>query len=115
MSVCNRTRRTLLGETLLTLNSNFRETLNHLNSAGIPPGCVLWISTCRGIFTVGNRRAVDIAFLDKEGRVVKTLRNFPPNNFADSVPSAVSALEMPGNTLSRSKTVLGDLLEFELD
>ncbi|MBN1164889.1 MAG: DUF192 domain-containing protein [Candidatus Krumholzibacteriota bacterium] len=114
MSVRNRTRRTILGETLLTLNSNFRETLNYLNSAGIPRGCVLWITPCRGIFTVGNNRVVDIAFLDKEGRVVKTLRNFPPNNFADSVPEAVSAIELPSNTLTESKTVLGDLLEFDL-
>jgi len=114
MSVRNRTRRTVLGETLLTLNVHFSKTLKHLNNGGIPGGCVLWISPCRGIFTVGNNQPVDIAFLDKDGTVVKILRNFPPDNFADSVPAAVSAIEMPADVLSRSKTAVGDRLEFEL-
>ena len=115
MSVRNKTRCTNLGDTLLTLNAHFTKTLRHLNNNGIPSGCVLWISPCRGIYTVGNRKPVDIAFLDKNRRVVKMLRNFPPNCFADSTPSAVSAVELPANKLAESETNLGDQLDFELD
>jgi len=114
MPVINRTRSTLLGDTILTLNSHFRKTLGHLNSGGIPRDCVLWISPCHGIYTVGMKSPVDIAFLDRDWRIVKILKNFPPNCFADSTPSAVGAIELPADRLYESRTSVGDLLELDL-
>ncbi len=114
MSVHNRTRCTSLGETLLTLNNHFRRTLGYLNGGGIPNDCVLWISPCRGIYTVGLKKAVDIAFLDRDGKVVKLFRRFPPGCFADSSATAVSALELPSDTLEKSGTNVGDLIEFDM-
>jgi len=113
MSVRNRTRGSLLAKTLLTLNAHFVKTLRHLNSTGIPHDCALWITPCQAIYTVGMKKPVDIAFLSKEGRVVKMYRNFPPNCLAESSPDAVTALELPSNTLSESKTRTGDLIEID--
>ena len=115
MSIRNRTRCTKLGEILLTLNSHFRRTLGFLNNGGIPDNCGLLISPCHGIYTVGMKNPVDIAFLDKNGRVVKLFRNFPPDCFADSAAEAVSAIELPADTLSRSGTGVGDIVEFDFD
>ncbi len=115
MSVRNRTRRTVLGKTLLTLNRHFRRTLRYINRTGIPAGCALWITPCHGIYTVGNSKPVDIAFLNGEGRVVKMLRNFPPDCYADSVPAAVSALELPADVLAETGTRIGDDLEFDIE
>ena len=114
MSVRNRTRCTSLGETLLTLNNHFRKTLSYLNGGGIPDDCVLWISPCHGIYTVGLKKAVDIAFLDRHGKVVKLFRRFPPDCFADSSATAVSALELPIDTLEKTGTSVGDLIEFDM-
>ncbi len=113
MSVRNKTRGTLLASKLLTINSHFSNTLNHLNRNGIPGDCGLWITPCNSIYTVGMTAPVDIVFLDREGRVVKKYRNFPPNCFVDAVPGAISALELPSNRLHESGTDSGDILVLE--
>lgn len=111
MSVRNRTRGKLLAETLLNFNSHFRETLSLLNKHGIPGNCALWINPCHAMYTIGISRPVDIAFLDKNRRVVKILRDFPPNCYTEPIPEASSALGLPPNSLSESDTRVGDLLE----
>ena len=113
MSVRNRTRGTLLAKTLLNFNAHFRETLHFLNRSGIPDNCGVWITPCHAVYTVGIYRSVDIAFLDAKGRVVRLLRNFPPNCYTDEVPDAVGALELPANRLAESQTHTGDLLELD--
>jgi hypothetical protein len=113
MSVRNRTRGTILVKTLLNFNSHFRETLHFLNRTGIPNNCAIWITPCHAVYTVGIARPVDIAFLNRECRVVKILRNYPPNCHTLEVPEAVGALELPPNRLSESKTRTGDLLELD--
>ncbi len=113
MSVLNKTRGTMIAKRLLTLNSNTYSTLRSLNRAGIPKNCALWIAPCRAIYTVGLGNAVDIAFLNRHGRIVTIYRNFPPDCIADSSSGAVSAVELPPNALSESATDLGDTIELD--
>ncbi len=113
MSVVNRTRGTSLARHLITLNSNAYETLRYLNRAGIPRNCALWISPCRAIYTVGLKSSVDIAFLNRHGRVVTLYRNLPPDCVADSGHDAVSAVEFPPNALRDGGTAVGDSLEMD--
>lgn len=113
MSVRNKTRDSLLAETLLTLSSNFPRTLRHINRHGLPSDCALWVSPCHAIYTIGMKYPVDIIFIDNMGFVVKILRNFPPNCYAESVNDAVSALELPCNRISESRTEVGDLLQLD--
>jgi hypothetical protein len=58
---------------------------------------------------------VDIAFLDREGRIVKMLRNFPPDCFTDSAPNAVCAIKLPSNMLKISDSRAGDIIEIDPD
>jgi hypothetical protein len=113
MSVFNKTRSTTLAKHLLTLNSNTYSTLRSLNRAGIPRNCALWIAPCRAIYTVGLKSSVDIAFLNRHGRVVTIYRNFPPDCIADSASGAVSAVELPPDALSESDTDVGDTIELD--
>ncbi len=113
MPVRNKTRNISLGNKILTINSNFRKTLRLLNRKGIPDDCFLWISPCHGIYTTGMKNPVDIVFLDKERKIVKMLRNFPPNCFADSVPTATSAIEFPSGRLADTGTGIGDIIELD--
>ena len=115
MSIRNISRNNLIAETILTLNRQFRKTLYMLNRDGIPDNCVLWISPCNGIYTTGMKKPVDIAFLDKDSRVVRILKDFPPDCFADSTPEAMSAVELPNGRLSETGTKVGDLLEIMVD
>jgi hypothetical protein len=114
MSVRNKTRDTLLAGTLLNINSHFREMLYTLNRIGIPRDCAVWITPCHTVYTVGIHSPVDIVFLDAESRVIKILRNFPPDCCTDGVPGAIGALELPSNRLAESGTRKGDVLELDL-
>lgn len=114
MAVWNRTRCAYLGMTLLTLGRHLPRTLVHISRNGIPGDCALFISPCQGISTVGMRKPVDIVFLDSGLRVLKMLRNFPPNCYADPAAGTVSALELPAERLSETGTRVGDILSMEI-
>jgi hypothetical protein len=113
VAVWNRTRCTYLGTTLLTLSRHFPNVLRYINERGIPSDCALFISPCQGIYTIGMNRAVDIAFLDGEMRVIKIFRSFPPNCFVEPVTGAVSAVELPAERLSETGTSIGDILDID--
>lgn len=113
MSVRNARSGDLIAGTLLTLSPNFQKTLRHINRYGLPSDCALWITPCHAIYTVGMKHSVDIVFLDKHGVVVKLLRCFPPNCYAESASNTISALELPCNRISESGIEVGDKLELE--
>ena len=79
----------------------------------IPEHCALWIAPCRAIYTVGMKIPVDIAFLNRRGRVVPMYLNFPPDCLADSSHRGVSAVELAPDTLNESGTGLGDTIEID--
>jgi len=98
---------------LMTLNATSYDALRALSRRGIPRNCALWIAPCRAIYTVGMKIPVDIAFLNRRGRVVTMYRNFPPDCLADSSHRAVSAVELAPDTLNESGTGLGDTIEID--
>ena len=59
------------------------------------------------------KHPVDIIFLDGKGVVVKLFRCFPPNSYTESAQSAMSALELPSNSISECGIEVGDRLELE--
>ena len=113
MAVWNKTRCTYLGMTVLTLGRHLPRTLEHINRNGIPGDCALFLSPCQGIYTAGMRQPVDIVFLDRDLRVIKVLRNFPPHCYASPARGSVSAMELPADRLSESGTRVGDVLAID--
>jgi uncharacterized membrane protein (UPF0127 family) len=57
------------------------------------------------------KKPVDIIFIDKDRKIIKMLRNFPPDCFADSASGAIGALELPPNTLAETDSRTGDTIE----
>jgi uncharacterized protein len=45
---------------------------------GLPVDCGLLIPRCRSVHTFGMRFALDVAFLGRDGRVLRTVRDVPP-------------------------------------
>lgn len=56
-------------------------------------GTALLISPCRSIHTLGMKVPIDIAFLDKDGAVLKVHRAVRPGVFRITAPGAHSVLE----------------------
>ena len=53
-----------------------------LGREGLDEGVCLLLRPCRLVHTVGMRFALDLVFLDAQGRVVKCLRNVRPGRIA---------------------------------
>ena len=54
---------------------------------------VLLIAPCRRIHTFGMRFALDVAFLDARGRVLRVVRGLAPGRLSRACPLAVAVLE----------------------
>ena len=72
----------------------------------------LWIVPCPMIHTFFMRFAIDVLFLDKNGKVVRVMEDFKPWRLSPWVLRARSVLELPGGSLKGSVS-LGDELEFK--
>ena len=59
-----------------------------------PRGCALLLPRCRSVHTAGMRFALDVAFLDAAGRVVRVARAVPPWRLV-SCRGAAAVLESP--------------------
>lgn len=69
--------------------------LSHLDRERVGPG--LLIPRCRSVHTFGMRFALDLVFLDPDGRPCSVRRGVPPRRLAwDRRASAV--LELPANS-----------------
>lgn len=73
----------------------------------------LVIEPCNSIHMFFMRYPLDIAFLNKEKRIVFMYHGIRPWRVGRIVKGARLAIELPEGTLSRSGTQLGDLVEID--
>ena len=79
-----------------------------LGRDGIPGA--LWIEPCRSVHTVGMRFAIDVAFCDADG-VVLRLRTMHRYRVALPVLKARAVVEVEAGTFARWNLQVGDQLE----
>jgi uncharacterized membrane protein (UPF0127 family) len=77
-----------------------------------PPGKGLWLVPANSIHTIGMSFPIDVAYLDKTGRVIRLYHSLPPFRVAAIKFKSRSILELPAGTLARTRTEVGDILEF---
>jgi uncharacterized protein len=94
--------------------SSFRQRLvGLLGRASLPLGEGLHLVPCNAIHTFFMRMAIDVAFLDADGVIVKQLGALPPWRATSVYRHARSVLELPAGTLRASGTHEGDRLLLE--
>ena len=59
---------------------------------------------CRSVHTVGMSYAIDVAFLDDEGTVVRSIAALAPGRIGMGGPTAVHTLELPAGRLDQTGT-----------
>lgn len=77
-----------------------------------PPGKGLWLVPANSIHTIGMSFPIDVAYLDRAGRVIHLYHSLPPFRVTAIKLKARSILELPEGTLARTRTEVGDTLEF---
>ena len=68
------------------------------------------LPSCRWVHTVGMRRAIEVAYLDGEGRVIKSV-HMRPHRVGAPVPRAQSVVEASEGAFARWGLRVGDTIE----
>ena len=111
MRVLNLDRNTLLAEEVREARSPWARMVGLLGRDHLPPGHGLLIVPCSSVHTFFMRFAIDVAFLDRDGRVVRAYGSVPPFRLLTGGRGARMALELPAGTLARTGTRAGDFLQ----
>jgi uncharacterized membrane protein (UPF0127 family) len=80
-----------------------------LKRDSFPEGSALIIAPSNAIHTFFMRFAIDVAFVTKDGRVLKTRTAMPARRIAASL-RAFAVVELPAGALARSDLKPGDQL-----
>src|SRR5271169_542128 len=112
----NRTRNTYLATHLSVAETHWSRLRGLMlkDAATFPAGDGLWIVPSRGVHTLAMRFPIDVLYLDTNKLVVHVEQNLKPWRVARVNMRTVSVLELPGNTLQSSGTMIGDESEIAL-
>lgn len=80
-----------------------------LGRRSLPDGQAMIIAPCRAVHTFFMQFSIDILFVSKDGRVLKTCSAVPARRITASL-RAHAVIEMPAGTLERTEIVPGDTL-----
>jgi uncharacterized protein len=95
----------------LRIAAAFRERfVGLMGRAPIGPDCGLLLTPCRSIHTFFMRFALDVVFLNVEGRVLRVARNVRPWRICDGGAQARTVLEMQAGWLGPEALREGDLV-----
>jgi len=73
------------------------------------PDAAMVITPCRSIHTISMRFSIDVAFVDREGRVVRIVYGLAPWRIAWAI-GAGAVIETAAGTLRRRELLVGDAL-----
>ena len=96
-----------VGATIAVVDSWWRRLRGLLARPPLKQGEGLLLLGCDSVHTVGMRYPIDIAFLDAEGRVVRSIERLPPCRIGLGGSAAVHTLELPPGRLEQTGTVPG--------
>ena len=103
----------LATDLIVAFDSKTRKT-GLLKHDSLPEGSAMLIAPTNAIHTFFMRFPIDIAFVSREGLIVKTYVALPPWRIAAAL-RAHAVIEMPAGTLARNETEVGDLLSISQD
>ncbi len=73
----------------------------------------LWFEDCGVIHTIGMKTQIDVVFLDKDQRVLRTVCAVPQNRFLLACRGAESVVELGNGALEQCDVLVGDRFVLE--
>jgi uncharacterized protein len=110
--VFNITRQTEIGNSIETADRGPRRRKGLLGRSSLATGEGLWIVPCEAVHTFCMQFAIDLIYLDRRKRVVKTSKDIRPGRISACF-RAHSVVELPSGSIARTQTQPGDTLEIE--
>lgn len=105
----NRRNGRTVASTLLTAFDSATRRTGLLRHDGLPEGHALIIAPSNAVHTIRMRFAIDIAFVRRDGCIVKVYTALGPWRFAAAF-GAFAVVELPAGALAAAGTIVGDTL-----
>ena len=110
MVVRNLTKGSILADTADKADTSVKRRTGLLKHDSLPAGQGLWIVPCEGVHTFGMKFPIDVVYLNKQRRIIKTRPVMKKRGISFCL-RAHSVLELPAGTLEGTGTTVGDQLE----
>ncbi len=113
----NRTRDAYLATRLSIADTHWTRLrgLMGVPPTSFPDGSGLWIHPSHGVHTFAMRFPIDVLYLDRDQVVVYLKHDLKPWRMVPVNRKTTSVLELPGNTLKSTGTVVGDRIDIKLE
>jgi uncharacterized protein len=111
LRISNLTRHVELAHAVEIADNGAKRRQGLLGRKVLSPGEGLWIAPCAAIHTCAMNFPIDLIYLDRSRRVKKVRHAVPPWRFSACL-SAYSVLELAANSIRKTQTRPGDILEF---
>jgi len=103
-----RSQRVIAHDLISAFDSRSRR-VGLLRHRSFPPGAAILIAPSNAVHTFFMRFPIDIAFITRDGRVVKVCHEVRPWRIAAAF-RAYGVIELPAGTLAACDTAMGDVL-----
>ena len=113
MQLINKTKNTILAEYAVVADTPFKRIKGLLGKNDFKLGEALILKPCNSIHTFFMRFPIDVLFVDKENRLIKTTSLLPPFCLTPIYFRAHFAIELPAGTIQFTSTQEGDIISFE--
>ena len=111
MKVINSRNNAVLADKAKMADTFMSRLIGLLNRRSLDKGEALILKPSNSIHMLFMRFAIDVLFLDKDGKVVGLLHSFKPFRFSRIYFSACMTIELPANTLNDTQTKLSDTIK----
>lgn len=106
--IINLTKNTIVTNTEEIANTFFKRLKGLLGRNHLPEDHGMLIYPCKQIHSFFMKFPFDAVFLTRDNQVVYTIENMEPKKISPLIPEAFSVLELPTNTIRKSKIELDD-------
>jgi len=100
----------VVAEHMEIADSPWRRFMGLMFRGDLPAGHGLFLSPCNSIHMFFMRIPLDVAFLDRDGAVLRTYQGIRPWRVSRIVRGAKSAVELPVGTLAAAAVERGTVL-----
>ncbi len=111
MRLINQTQNTILAEDVFIADTPFKRIKGLLGRKNFPPGEAIILDPCNSIHTFFMHFPIDVLFVDKNYKALKTLHNLNPNRISRIYWFANKVIELPAGKLNLTNTQAQDQLQ----
>ena len=113
MRLINQTKNTILAQEVFLADNSLKRLKGLLGRKDFTAGEALIIKPCSSIHTFFMQFAIDVIFLDKDNRIIKTMSHLKPFRISRPYFHSSMVIELPVGVIQSSSSSPGDILKLE--